>query len=70
MEIAKIMQVSHSTVGNDLEYIKREAQEHLQNHIQETIPAEYLKAMASMNAILKMAWSIASRTQDDKTIKL
>ena len=67
MEIAKTLQISHGTVGNDLDFIKREAQEHLHNHIQETIPAEYWRAMTSMNSILKMTWSIVSRTQDDKT---
>ena len=67
MEIASILQISHSTVGNDLEFIKREAQEHLHNHIQETIPSEYRRAMTSMDSILKMAWAIVSRTHDDKT---
>ena len=67
MEIAKTLQISHSTVGNDLDFIKQQAQEHLHNHIQETIPAEYWRAMASMNSILKMAWAIVSRTEDDRT---
>ena len=67
MEIASTLQISHSTVGNDLDFIKREAQEHLHNHIQETIPSEFRRAMTSMDSILKMAWGIVSRTQDDKT---
>jgi hypothetical protein len=67
MEIASNLQISHSTVGNDLGFIKREAQEHLHNHIQETIPSEYSRAMTSMDSVLKMAWAIVSRTQDDKT---
>ena len=67
MEIAKTLQVSHGTVGKDLEFIKQQAQEHLHNHIQETIPAEYWRAMASMNSILKIAWAIVIRTEDDKT---
>ena len=67
MEIASTLQISHSTVGNDLDFIKREAQEHLHNHIQETIPSEFRRAMTSMDSVLKMAWGIVARTQDDKT---
>src|SRR5215216_1727307 len=69
MEIAKILQISHGTVGNDLAYLRKQAQENLQKHIQETIPQEYQKAMVGINQVLKIAWSIVnnSLSRDDKT---
>jgi transposase len=37
MEIAKILHISHGTVDNDLLYLRKQAQENLQKHIQERI---------------------------------
>lgn len=61
------MHVSQPTVNKDLAHIRREAQENLQNHIHETIPLEYLRAMVSLNQVLRMCWSIISKTEDEKT---
>jgi hypothetical protein len=69
MEIAKILQISHGTIGNDLSYLRKQAQENLQKHIQETIPEEYQKAMIGINQVPKIAWSSVndSSSSDDKT---
>jgi hypothetical protein len=69
MEIAKTLHISHGTVGNDLSYLRRQAEENLQKHIQETIPQEYQKAMVGINQVLKIAWSIVnnSSSSEDKT---
>ena len=47
--------------------LKQQARENLQHHLHETIPAEYQKAMNSLNQVLRMSWSIASKTEDEKT---
>jgi hypothetical protein len=48
-------------------YLRNQAQENLQKHIHETIPEEYQKAMVSIDQILKMCWSIVSKTAVEKT---
>jgi predicted transcriptional regulator len=59
-DIATVLQVTQPTVNKDLAHIRREAQENLQHHIHETIPQEYQK-------VLRMCWSIVSKTEDEKT---
>jgi hypothetical protein len=48
-------------------YFKRQAKDNLQHHIHETIPAEYEKAMNSLNQVLRLTWAIVSKTPDEKT---
>src|SRR5262245_8296101 len=66
-DIATVLQVAKSIVSKDMAYIKRQSQERLTNHIHETIPAEYEKAMNSLNQVLRLTWSIVGKTPDEKT---
>ena len=66
-EIASMLQVGKTTVNRDLVYLNKQARENLQKHIHETIPAEYQKAMNSLNQVLRMSWSIVGKTEDEKT---
>jgi hypothetical protein len=66
-DITTMLQVDKSVISRDLAYLRQQAQENLQKHIHETIPQEYQKAMVSIDQILKMCWSIISKTADEKT---
>jgi predicted transcriptional regulator len=66
-DIATVLHVTQPTVNKDLAYIRHQAQENLQKHIHETIPLEYHKAMDTLNQVLRMCWSIVSKTADEKT---
>ena len=66
-EIASRLQVHCTTVHRDLVFLNKQARENLQHHIHETIPAEYQKAMNSLNQVLRMTWSIVGKTEDEKT---
>ena len=66
-EIASRLQVHCTTVHRDIASLNRQARENLQKHIHETIPAEYQKAMNSLNQVLRMSWSIIRKTEDEKT---
>jgi hypothetical protein len=66
-DIATVLQVDKSIISRDVAYLRHQAQENLQKHIHETIPEEYQKAMVSIDQILKMCWSIVSKTADEKT---
>jgi hypothetical protein len=48
-------------------YLRDQAQENLQKHIHQTIPEEYQKVMTGINQVLRMCWSIISKTEDEKT---
>ena len=66
-DIATMLQVDKSIISRDLGYLRQQAQENLQKHIHETIPEEYQKAMTGINQVLRMCWSIVSKTEDEKT---
>lgn len=66
-DIATMLQVDKSIISRDMAHLRHEAQENLQKHIHETIPEEYQKAMTGINQVLKMCWSIVSKTEDEKT---
>jgi hypothetical protein len=66
-DIATVLQVDKSIISRDVAYFKRQAQNNLQHHIHETIPAEYEKAMNSLNQVLRYTWTIAGKTADEKT---
>jgi predicted transcriptional regulator len=66
-DIANVLHVSKSVISKDTARLKQQARENLQHHIHETIPAEYQKAMNSLNQVLRMSWSIVSKTEDEKT---
>ena len=66
-EIASRLQVHCTTVHRDIASLNKQARENLQHHIHETIPAEYQKAMNSLNQVLRMTWFIANKTEDEKT---
>jgi hypothetical protein len=67
-EIAEQLQpLAVCTIHRDIVYLRKQAREKLQGHIHQTIPEEYQKAMNSLNQVLRMSWSIANRTEDEKT---
>jgi predicted flavoprotein YhiN len=66
-DIANALHVNKSIISKDMAHLKQQARENLQKHISETIPAEYQKAMNSLNQVLRMSWSIVSKTEDEKT---
>jgi hypothetical protein len=57
-EIAAILQVGAGTVGRDLSYLRKQAQENLKSHIQERLPEQYQKCIIGLNQVLKMGWDI------------
>jgi hypothetical protein len=61
-EIAERLQpLAVCTVHRDLVYLRKQAQENLQHHIHEVVPAEYQKCMVGIPQVLKKVWGIADR---------
>jgi hypothetical protein len=59
-EISRILQVSLGTVNKDLQYLRHQAHDNLQRHIQHTLPEEYQNCMAGMKQVLRLSWQIAN----------
>jgi hypothetical protein len=66
-DIATVLQVDRSIISRDVAHFKHRAKDNLQHHIHEVIPAEYEKAMNSLNQVLRLTWTIVGKTADEKT---
>jgi hypothetical protein len=66
-EIAHKLQVDLTAVNRDIQFLRQQAQDSLQNHIREVVPEEYQKCMIGMKRNLKQTLEIAETTSDPKT---
>ena len=55
------------TITKDIQYLRNQDKENLQNHVQERLPQEYENCMTGINRVLQLTWEIAEKTTDDKT---
>ena len=68
-EIANKLHIDLAAVNRDIQFLRQQAQEHIQKHIHETVPEEYQKCMTGMKRNLKQTLEIAETVADPK-IKL
>jgi hypothetical protein len=59
-DVAEELQIDQSTVSRDVQYLRQNAQENLQKHIQQKLPEEYQRCLTGMNQVLKLSWQIAN----------
>jgi predicted transcriptional regulator len=64
-EIARILQISQPTVKRDIGYLRGQARQNLQKHIQQKLPEEYQRCLTGMNQVLKLSWQIANETRQN-----
>jgi predicted transcriptional regulator len=65
-EIARILQISESTISRDLDYLREQSKANIKRYIDERLPEEYEKCLIGLNAITKEAWNTAHRRQERK----
>jgi len=65
-EISRILQISQPTVNRDISYIRQQSKENIKKYIDERLPEEYEKCLVGLTAILREAWAISHRTEDNK----
>ena len=67
-DVAEELQIDQSTVSRDIQYLRQQAQENLQKHIQQKLPEEYQRCLTGMNQVLKLSWQIANNnTQTERS---
>jgi hypothetical protein len=57
------LKVSQSTVNNDVQFLREQARQNMQTHLQNRLPEEYENCMAGINQVLKTSWEIALKGQ-------
>lgn len=60
LQITSILKVSNPTVYRDIDYLREQARDNMQIHLQDRLPGEYENCMAGINQVLKMSWEIAT----------
>ena len=66
-EISQKLQITKSVVNRDVIFLRKQARESLQYHIQDRIPEEYQNCMTGMKRNLKQTLEIAESTSDPRT---
>jgi hypothetical protein len=65
-EIAKELDVGHSTVTRDIKYLTQQSQSYLNDLAKETMPFMYQTSIEGIRDILKQCWAIYQ--SEDKSI--
>jgi predicted transcriptional regulator len=63
-EIAMILQISQPTVNRDIGYLRVQARQNLQKHIQDRLPEEYQNCLVGINQVLKICWKIVNKSRN------
>ena len=66
-EIAQKLQIAKSSINRDIQFLKQQARNNLQNHIHEVVPMEFERCMLGMKLSLKQILEIAKSAADPKT---
>jgi Trp operon repressor len=69
-EIANKLSVDLAAVNRDIQFLRQQARENLQHHIQERLPLEYQRCMSGLNQVLKTCWAIANNPHTEDRTKL
>jgi predicted transcriptional regulator len=64
LEMARILQISQPTVNRDIGYLRGQARQNLQKHIQDKLPEEYQNCMTGINQVLKICWEIVNKSRN------
>jgi hypothetical protein len=48
-EVAQILKVGNGTVHRDIAYLNKQARDNLKSHIQERLPAQYIKCQSGLD---------------------
>ena len=66
-EISKVLQIHESTISRDVEHLRQESREALQEYISKKLPHELRRTFIAMDLILRKAWDTVDITEDEKT---
>jgi hypothetical protein len=66
-DVSRILQIPRSTISRDVEYLRQESRQALQEYITKKLPDEVRKSFIAMDLILKEAWHTVDTTEDEKT---
>jgi len=67
-EIARVLEIAHSTVSRDISVLRKEAKEEIRKYIEQQVPLEYHKTLTGLQNIIKSMSEIIAKSTDNKEI--
>src|ERR687886_440874 len=65
-EIAQQLQVSTALIGTDVQYLREQAKENIKEYTTQHLPEQYQVCLAALDTILKNAFVIMQKTEDNR----
>ena len=65
-EIAQQLQVSTALIGTDVQYLREQAKENIKQYTTEHLPEQYQVCMAALDTVLKNAFVIMTKSEDNR----
>src|ERR671933_2609308 len=66
MEISRELQVSKTVIGEDMLYLRKRAKETIKEYTTEYLPEQYQICLTALDTILKNAFVIMSKSEDNR----
>lgn len=61
VQISKMLDIKEYMISRDVQFLREQARQNMQTHLQDGLPEEYENCMAGINQVLKMSWEIATK---------
>jgi hypothetical protein len=66
IEIALELQVSEASISSDIAYLRNQAKESIREYITEHLPAQYQVCLTALDEIIKRAFEILEKSDDNR----
>jgi hypothetical protein len=65
-EIAQQLQVSTSSIGTDVQYLRSQAKENIKEYVTQHLPEQYQVCLCALDTVLKNAFVIMTKSDDNR----
>jgi 1-aminocyclopropane-1-carboxylate deaminase/D-cysteine desulfhydrase-like pyridoxal-dependent ACC family enzyme len=65
-QIAQQLQVSTSSIGTDVQYLREQAKENIKEYVTQHLPEQYQVCLSALDSVLKHAFEILQTTHDNR----
>jgi hypothetical protein len=65
-EIAQQLQVSTSSIGTDVQYLREQAKENIKEYVTQHLPEQYQVCLCALDSVLKNAFVIMTKSEDNR----
>ena len=64
------MKLDKSTISKDFKRLRQKAKDEIRKYIEDVLPLEHQKALIALNEVIKQAWAIAQKHNEDPQVML